>query len=263
MWSLIVATAPDDKGYGDTVSLSEFHVEFEVQTAQMMVPWKLVATIYNVPEELRAKITQEYVEVALFGGYQHARYGQLFDGQITYFEHGKLNATDTFLRIYASKADIPHNQIIVNKTLPAGTTGRDLVNAVSAIMTPYGVTPGYITALEAMSDQKSARGRTIYGVPSEVLRDLTQTIDGSAFIDQYGKLNVLGPDDHLPGDPIEINVANGMVGIPAQHIGAAILRAVPAELPDHPGLPHQAEQPRHHQGDARGRRAGIGGDRRH
>ena len=236
MWALVVAapksatpidTMPDSQhedAMGGTIDLSPFHIVFSVETGQFMVPWKLQATVHNVPDDIAKQITDEYTEVTLDAGYQHARYGQIFEGQIVYFEKGKeANSVDTFLRITAATKDIPQNQMIINKRLPAGTTGQDVASALIGAMAPYGVSPGVISAVSAMKDQKSTRERLLYGMPTEILRDLTQTIDGFSFIDSDGKLHILGPGESLPNPAIEVNAHNGMVNVPAQQIGAGLV----------------------------------------
>ncbi len=222
LWALAVGTPTDAGGGGKAVNLSDFHIEFSVETGMMLVPWKLTATVTNVPDDLAQQITQEFTNVTLMGGYQHARYGQLFAGDVVFFEKGKLNATDTFLRIHAAVADAGIHQPLLNKRLPPGYTGMDVINAVNSAMGPYGVTLGTITQIDAIQNQKSTRSRTLYGLPPEVMRDLTQAIDGFCFIDADKKLHVLGPGEKLPAKPIEINILNGMVNIPTQQIGAAI-----------------------------------------
>lgn len=222
LWALAVGTPTDAGGGGKAINLSDFHIEFSVETGMMLNPWQLTATVTNVPDDLAQQITQEFTNVTLSGGYQHARYGQLFAGDIVFFEKGKLSATDTFLRIHAACGSQAMLEPLINKRLPPGTTGQDIINAVLSAMGPYGITAGTITQIDAIQTQKSTRSRTLYGLPPEVMRDLTQAIDGFCFIDSNNKLHVLGPGEKLPAKPIEINVLNGMTSIPTQQIGAAI-----------------------------------------
>ena len=82
-WYLSVSgQAKSNGGLADVMNLSDFHIQFQVEQGQMMTPWRMEATIINVPLDLAAQVTAEYTDVTLWAGYQHARYGQLFAGQI-------------------------------------------------------------------------------------------------------------------------------------------------------------------------------------
>ena len=55
---------------GKSISLSDFRIVFEVeQNFTHLPPWKLIATIYNVPPKLVKQIVEQYTNVALTAGY--------------------------------------------------------------------------------------------------------------------------------------------------------------------------------------------------
>jgi hypothetical protein len=179
-----------------------------------------LVTVFNPPPELINENLSQWSDIAIYGGYQKARYGELFSGKITYFEHGKQSPLETYLKIHAVMNDETLTIAVVNHALPAGTTGDDIVNAVVAAMAPYGITKGQITEL-AKKMPASPRGRTLFGMPMDILRDLSQTLDARVFIDT-GKLHMLGPGEQITGDEIELNIGNGLINFPSQEMNGGL-----------------------------------------
>jgi hypothetical protein len=221
MWDLVISNDQPGQKEATALSLAAFHIQFEVETSVIRWPWVATMTVINPPDELTGSpALEQFSKVALYGGYQKARYGQLFAGQITYFEIGKLSPTETFLRIHAAAGDEAINHTLLNTTLLPGATQRDVVNAALAAMAPYGVTAG--TLSPQLDGTKSPRGRTLYGLGGDILRDVWQTLPGHAWLDQDGKLHVLSDQDPLPVPVIEVNGATGMVNIPRMEIGQGL-----------------------------------------
>jgi hypothetical protein len=220
-WDLVIATDSGEKTEADATSLANFHIQFDVNLACMQTFQTAHMVVHNPPPELLVKdVLQQYSSVSLYGGYEKARYGELFSGTITYFKKGKSSPVDTVLEIFAATKDQIYNWTPVNHALPAGSTGEDVINAVLAVMAPYGVTKGQITAL-AKNMPADPRGRTLYGMPMDILRDLSQTLDARCFIDG-GKLYMLGPGEQLSTSDIELNIGNGLINIPSQEIGQGL-----------------------------------------
>jgi len=219
MWDLTLSTDQPGVPTATAINLSEFHIQFSVEMMAMQVPWRLTATVINPPDELANQIITQATKVSLYGGYLSAQYGHLFSGTCVYFEKGKTSPTETFLRIHGSTADVAYTQALINQNLQAGYTAQDVVDAVVGALGPYGVTQGTITAL---AQDKSPRGRTLYGMPREILRDLTQTAKATWWLDDGNRLNIMKEGEPLPGAPIQINILNGMTGIPTWELGRGI-----------------------------------------
>ena len=150
----------------------------------------------------------------------------LFSGDVVWFERGREeNQTDTFLRIYANSFDIAINQSMVNTTLPAGSTQKDVaqacVDAMNKDESTLHMALGTLTA--GMEDAKSPRSRTLYGMPKDILRDVAQTVGGHCFIDPKGKVNIVKPDDPPSASPVVVlNSRTGMIGVPHQNIDGSM-----------------------------------------
>jgi hypothetical protein len=221
MWDLVISNEQQGARGAAALSLANFHLQFEVETSMVRWPWAATITVTNPPAALADDPNlDQFTKVALYGGYQHARYGQLFAGQITYFEQGKTSPTETFLRIHAAAGDEAVNHALINTTLLPGATQRDVVNALLAVMAPYGITAGTLSA--RLDGPRSPRGRTLFGLPGDILRDVWQALPGHSWIDSDGKLHVLSDQDPLPVPTIELNSSTGMVNIPSIELGRGL-----------------------------------------
>jgi hypothetical protein len=232
----------DSKTQGGTsISLADFRIVFSVEKSAMQVPWKLTATVYNVPDWLSKKIVDQYTEVTLVAGYlipaksnsqagaltsgQVRGGGHIFSGSIIWFERGRESGTDTFLRIYANNFDLSLNNSMVNTVLPAGHTQKDVVKACVDAMaqeTDTGGLKAKMGHITDLGDAKSPRSRTLYGMPRDVLRDVAQTAGGYCHVDEGGGVNIMKEGDELPTPAIELNSMSGMVGIPHQNMDGGI-----------------------------------------
>ena len=239
---------------GATLDLSDFRITFQVTQTTGSMPWKLVATVYNVPDELATKIADQFTNVTLTAGYMlpqpkqdsavtitHDAQGlpvgersdtkaatlpqgykpggsMLFSGNVIWFEKGRENATDTFMRIYANSFDQQHNWSMVNTYLPAGHTQKEVVQACVDAMALVPGLQGQAVALgvltQGMDDTKAPRGRAIYGRPPDVLRDVSQSFGAFFHIDGAGKVNIVKPSDPPRSPVVVVNSQTGMVGIP-------------------------------------------------
>ena len=205
--------------HGDTaLDLSNLAFSFNVEeTSLNAAAYTATFTIYNLAPDMVQRFEKELTVVYFEAGYRKPahQYGKLFTGPITYFRHGRQSATDTFVEIHAmSQAEQPFNRAVVNTTLPAGHTQKDVLNALMVVLAPYGINLGQVTDL---GSAQSPRGRVCYGNVSDVLRDLAQTSNANAFTDRDSKLHVLKEDEALDmhSDAIPVlNSKTGMIGIP-------------------------------------------------
>jgi hypothetical protein len=204
---------------GKTMDLSEYHMVFEVEQSAYSTPWKLTVRVYNLEQNLMQAIAKEYTQVQLEAGYLNGPKGIIFNGLVSYFELGRENNTDLVLIIHAAEADLAWNETPVNATLPAGSTAADVVNACQSEMDKNGKIK--LGAMSALSTGQSPRARTLYGQSKDILRDVTQSNNATAFISD-GKINVVTKDEVLKLPTVVLNSTSGMIGIPYQTLDGAI-----------------------------------------
>jgi hypothetical protein len=150
--------------------------------------------------------------VLLQAGYEDGPFGTIFDGSIIQAKRGRENATDTYLDIVAADGDQAYNFAVVNTSLPAGSTAKTRLDALTGSMAPHGVTPGYAPELPGAA---LPRGRVLFGMARDHMRTLADSTETKWSI-QSGKVDLVPLTGVIPGEAIVLNAATGMVGIPEQ-----------------------------------------------
>lgn len=197
---LIVAGAD-----GNGLDLSSLRIKFNIRKDDAQTPNKARITVYGVSDETVARIKNEFVDISLEAGYQE-NYGLIFRGNIVQVRSGRENGVDTFMEIAAGDGDSDYVYGTVNKTLAAGARTNDVVNAAMIGQ------PGYVPDL---GGPKLPRGKVLYGMKRDVLRNASQSTD-TTWSTQDGKTQFLGLTEVLPGQAVVLNSRTGLIGTPEQ-----------------------------------------------
>jgi hypothetical protein len=216
-WSLSVGPPSGQQA----IDLSDLAFSFSIEQTQLMTPWIGHITVFNVGDDIINRMQKELTHVFLAAGYQppSRQSGQVFAGEIAYYRRGR-QATETFVEIVAVQADQPLNAAVVNTWIPVGYAKQDVVMACLAAMP--GITLGQITDL---GDDKSPRGRTLFGMASDILRDVAQSANANVYIDTNNQLHMLSESEYLQMSTETVPVLNsqtGLIGVPTQTLGAGV-----------------------------------------
>lgn len=224
------------EGAGSAIDASDLRIRFKVDQNTLQRPNSAEITITNLSNETADKIQKEGKLVTLSAGYEGAS-KVIFKGDIIQKRKGRENPVDTYLTILATSGDKAYNYAVVNKSLAAGHTFKDQVNAAFEPMKEHGITLGYIGDL---GSKVMPRGRTMFGMARDFLRDIAFATN-TAWSIQNNKLQVLENQKTLPGDAVVLNSQTGMIGMPVQTISGIIVRCL--LNPDiHPGTRVQINQ---------------------
>lgn len=207
------------------LDLSQFHIRFNVQNADVESPNNATIRVYNLSKETLFKISRsgEYSGVVLNAGYEGGNYGVIFRGSIKQFKIGRENATDSYLDIYAADGDIAYNQGIANTSLVAGATNIDIVKAAVGAMPGAGVDFGSLSITK--QNVPSIRGVVLMGMARARLRDVVTHLDAGWSIDN-GKVIITDNMGYRDGVAIEINVGTGLIGTPEQTDGGIKIKCL-------------------------------------
>lgn len=196
------------------IDCSDLRIRFTVRTQDVNYPWQADITVTNLSNATANRIRNEYKEVYLEAGYE-GNSAEIFRGEVIQVRGpGRETPTDTYLNIQAAASQRAHSYAVVNKTLAAGHTFRDQVDAVLEAMKPFGVTAGYIADL---GNVRMPRGRAMFGMARNQLRAICMTVGASWFISGT-KLNIVKNNESLPGEAVVLNSNTGMIGMPVQTI---------------------------------------------
>jgi hypothetical protein len=200
-----LVVADDAKG----IDLSELHIKFAIKAHDLQTPNVLQARVFNVKDSTAAQIQKEFSKIILSAGYEGGELGTIFDGTLVQVRKGRESPVDTYVDLSGADGDIALNFGTIQIALKAGSSFSDRVDALAKAM---GVKKGYIAPLP---DDTLPRGKTMFGMARDHLRDLSMATDTNYSI-QNGVLQILPRGAALPGETIEINSATGMIGFPEQ-----------------------------------------------
>lgn len=197
-----------------TLDVSDLRFKFEINAMDVESPTNASIRVYNMSEGTAQSVRKEFTEVVVQAGYS-GNFGVIFRGTIKQFRKGRENATDTYLDILAADGDIAYNYSVVNRTLAAGSSAEQRIDAAVAAMQPNGVAKG--TYVLPNTAGTLPRGKVLFGLAKAALRAQTQNIGATWSIDG-GKVNVVGLLGYLPGKSVVLNGQTGLVGRPEQTI---------------------------------------------
>ena len=210
---------------GDTLELADLHVKFDFKHAAVGTPQFAVIRIYNLEHTLETQITKEFTNVQIQAGYT-GNVGLIFIGKIRQFKIGRENATDTYLDIIAADGDEAHNFAVVNATIRSiggnGVTQLHQFQTALNAMDQYGVETGYTPNFQG---NPLPRAKVMYGMAKDYLHNLA-TASQCCWGFQDGKVNMVPLNNSLPGDPIQVNAASGMINTPRQTLEGIEVRCL-------------------------------------
>lgn len=194
------------------IDLSQMHFRFHVQRGDKNgIPNKADIRIWNLSDSTSKDIQKEFTRVVLQAGYP-GNAAVIFDGTIKQVRRGRDNATDTYLEIQAADNDRAYNFAVVKANLAAGSTPAHHVSKIVEAMNPYGVDIGYLPPLP---DLRLPRGKVMFGMARDYMRDVCRSSDTTWSVDQ-GKLQMLPLTGYLPGEATVLTSNTGMIGLPEQ-----------------------------------------------
>ena len=208
------------EGGGTVTELSALRIRFRTMQNNLQRPNSAHITITNPSTETSQRLKKEGQVVTLEAGYQDGGPSVIYKGNIIQKRSGRENPVETYLDILAGDGDQAYNFATVSKTLSAGSTYRDQVDVVAAEMKKHGVEVGHIPDL---GDKKMPRGRTLFGMARDVMRDIAMST-GTSWSIQDGKLTMVKNQEFMPGDVHVINSTTGMIGLPEQTLDGIIVR---------------------------------------
>lgn len=204
--NVIVAS---DAGAG--LDFSTLRIKFAIKKADAQTPNTAAVRIYNVAPDTATRLRKEFTSLSIQAGYAH-NIGIVFSGTIKQVRLGRENGVDAYVDIEAADGDVAYNGAVVSKTLSAGSTQHDQIDAATAPMQALGLQTG---AKPAGGAPKLPRGKTMYGMARDYLRHSADATLSSWSI-QDGVIQFVPLTGVLPFELIVLNSKTGLVGTPEQ-----------------------------------------------
>ncbi len=193
------------------LDLSSMQIRFQVMQEDTESPSTAIIRVFNLSSTTEKKITKEYQNVVLQAGYDgDNNYGQIFSGTVKQFKRGRVDAKTSYLDIYAADGDKAYNFALVNKSLAAGSSVKDRVEAITESMNQYDVTKGQ---QDGLVGGVLPRGKVLFGLAKDQMKSPTDTA-GVSWSIQNGKLVTIPLTGYLPGEAVVLNSRTGLIGVP-------------------------------------------------
>lgn len=209
---LLVGTAG-----GSGIDLSQMQIEFSTQQADVGAPNTAVIRIFNLSDNTRNQIKNEFTSVSLQAGYEHGNYAQIFNGSIMEVRSGSLNATDNFVDIMASDGDLLHSFGFLNMSLAAGSSYAQQQQAIQSQAQKLGLTApppsGAPSNALAATGGILPRGKVLFGLAKKRLDNLAASQSATWSV-QNGQLVFNSLTGYAPGEVVVLNSKTGMLGVP-------------------------------------------------
>ncbi|MBJ9593240.1 phage protein [Burkholderia seminalis] len=196
----------------DALDLSDLQFTFSIRRGDIQTPNSARIRIFNLSDNTAQRISGEFTRVVLQAGYQNGPFGTIFSGTIKQVRRGRYSQTDTVTDVTAASGDAWYTYATIRKTLAAGSTYMDHIQAVVDSMKPYGLTVGYMPQFEV---NPLPRGRVLVGMAREIMRNAAYNLKADWSI-QDTQLQLVPQDSYMPGEAIVLTSQTGMIGLPQQ-----------------------------------------------
>jgi hypothetical protein len=182
--------------------------------------------VINLDDSTAQQIKSEFQSVVLQAGYENGNFGIIFQGTIIRIRKGRLSNTDTFVDILAANLDAILNYGIVNKTVAAGASLQNRIQAIQSSVNSSPVAQGTAGALKQGMQFGNIpnsfgtggvlpRGKVMFGLASEHLNTVADSAGAVWSVGPDGVINFHELTGYLPGEAVVLNYQTGLVGVPA------------------------------------------------
>ncbi len=196
---------------GDGLDFSTLRIQFNVTKKDSATPNSAQITIFNVAQSTVAQVQKEFDTVYLSAGYVD-NCAAIFHGTIQKVIFARENGTDGLLTIAAGDGDVAHNFAVINKTLAAGATQKDVIAAAGAEYEKNGTPAGYAADVQTRT---LPRGKVMFGMARDFMQSGAKN-SNCDFSVQDGKTQFVKENGALPDEAFVLNSATGLVGSPVQ-----------------------------------------------
>lgn len=207
---------------GKTFDIVSLRAQFMVRQRDSQHPNWMYIRITNLSNDSMNYDYKENDLVELKAGYP-GRSGTIFKGKVMQIRKGKEpNGVDKYFDVLATSNNQAYGFAMVNKTLKAGWTNKDILEEALKPMKAFGIEEGHVADL---GSKKGTKAKVLFGHAREILRDLGFST-GTSWSIQDEKFQMLKPDGYLPGDVVVLNSNTGMIGLPEQNLKGIVAKSL-------------------------------------
>lgn len=210
---------------GQSRSISELRIEFEITKSILSFPNVARITIFNYAPETRVLLEQRHAHISLNAGYE-GNVGLLFQGEVRNVFASRDRELST-LTVYAGDGQKDWENAAINKTFSESVS---VSAAIQEVLGSFQDTPvGYALGLPDTPDK--LRGQTLSGPSREIMDQFAEEY-GFEWSIQNGEIVIVPLNEAIDSDEaIVISSETGMIGTPTiTEIGADVTTALDARI---------------------------------
>ena len=198
---------------GKALDVSQLRCSFSVSKTILMQPNYSEVILYNLNAETENTIIKEGMRIVIEAGYIGEQYGRIFDGDILQPIRDKEDGVTYKLTLTSLDGDKFLNFGFANFSILRGQSLRGVADQViSKAKNPSQL--GDIS--QGLSNSKLTRGKVVFGLAKNVLRQIAQTESATFYVDN-NKVNIIKASDVPKGQVISLSPASGLIGVPSQN----------------------------------------------
>lgn len=207
-YRVIVSSLDGEKA----LDVSDLRCTFNCIKVMQMQPQFSTVVIYNLSPQSENAIIAEGFRVTVEAGYEGSQYGQIFDGDVVQAIRNKEDGTTYTLTLVAADSDMWMSYSISNFSMVRGQNSRNVIEGLASKAT---VPTELGNISESLSTSQLTRGKVIFGLTRDYVRQIAQSENATAYIDG-GKINLVKASDIPDGEIIDLSPDSGLIGVPTQ-----------------------------------------------
>lgn len=197
---------------GTALDVSDLRCTFSVVKTLEIQPSLSELTIYNLNADTENRLIQEGNKIVVEAGYEGEQYGVVFEGDVVQPIRDKEDGVTYKLTLISLDGDRFYCNGFTDITLQKGITAREAIENITNKATNP-IKFGSIS--ENLSDAKLTRGKVVFGLARDYLREIAQSQNAISYIEN-NKVNVVKLDDPVD-EIIDLSPSSGLIGTPAQN----------------------------------------------
>lgn len=197
-------------GGNTALDLSSLHFRFQTVQNDEESPANCSIRVHNASDATLVGLKTEFNQVVLNAGYENAAFGLIFKGTIKQFRVGREpDGVTNYIDLLISDGDLGYNNGMVNKTLTAGMTAKQMLDATISDLKTVGLvgdTRGFPSTGGILP-----RGKVLFGMARSHIRQQVQS-NGCTWSIQNGVIQVIPLTGYLPGEAVVLRADSGLIG---------------------------------------------------
>ncbi len=190
---------------------SDLRVTFRIEKNILQICQFGEIVLYNLNPDTETDILKNGKSITLEAGYKNGPSGILFKGAIRQTIRGKEDAVTYFLKLVCFDGDEVLGLGFSNLVLAAGQTAETIIKQIARSSS----VPFDVQVYPGLNDQKTQRGKVVFGQTADEIRNITKNKDYTFYFDSgigYVVPVKLSPPPIVP----TLNAQTGMIGFPHQ-----------------------------------------------